>query len=104
MVKKKPTREDIKVRSTRRAHRKICQRLSIEDPAHICSQHHIKVPAHCRLKRGKKKRYARSTNKLEQPKEPPPPPKEAYPLSLLQSTVSQHLTSGPVWATTPNSN
>jgi hypothetical protein len=48
-----------KVRATARRHRKRCQRLSKEDPDHICSVDHVRIPPHCRLKRDHKKRVAR---------------------------------------------
>lgn len=51
-----------KVRATARRHRKRCQRLSKEDPDHICSVDHVRIPPHCRLKRDHKKRVARVKN------------------------------------------
>lgn len=46
------------VKSTKRRLRKICQRQSLEDHQHRCSVNHVRVPAHCRLKRGRLKKRA----------------------------------------------
>lgn len=31
-------------------------KIDHSDPNHKCSEHHVRVPAHCRLKRNKRKR------------------------------------------------
>lgn len=53
----------IKVKSTSRRHRKVCQAKCKEDPQHVCSGDHVRVPAHCRLKRNKKKRNGKRNQK-----------------------------------------
>lgn len=49
-------KDAVKVKSTPRRLRKACQAKCLSDPDHLCSISHVRVPAHCRLKRNKKKR------------------------------------------------
>jgi hypothetical protein len=55
----------IKVKSTSRRLRKLCQTKCKNDPTHICSRDHVRVPGHCRLKRNKKKKAAKSKSALK---------------------------------------
>jgi hypothetical protein len=75
------------VKSTPRNKRKSCQTLCLTDPDHVCSTDHIRVPAHCRLKRNKKTKPKRPS-KLDGSKDnkvPLPP-------------VPQHLDSSHLWS------
>jgi hypothetical protein len=58
---------DVKVKSTSRRMRKVCQTKCKDDPTHICSRDHVRVPAHCRLKRNKKKKTGKSKSALTVP-------------------------------------
>ena len=54
-----------KVKSTSRSARKLCQTKCRNDPTHICSRDHVRVPGHCRLKRNKKKKACKTKSALK---------------------------------------
>lgn len=51
-----------KVKPKSRKNRKHCYGLN--DPTHVCSTNHVRVPAHCRLKRHRKKAEQRAIKQV----------------------------------------
>lgn len=52
---------------TRRSRRKC---YASDDPSHVCSVNHVRVPAHCRLKRNRKKKAIKELSEKLLPEMP----------------------------------
>ena len=51
-----------KVKPKTRKSRRKC--YASDDPSHVCSVNHVRVPAHCRVKRGKSKQVEKEPKLL----------------------------------------
>lgn len=46
--------------------RKMRKDIDHSDPNHVCSPHHVRIPAHCRLKKVRKKKLPKDTKETSE--------------------------------------